>query len=469
MFRNLLLAAGVFLSGATQGQPITTYEQAVESALTGNPGVVSRFYEYQATLEARNVTRGAYLPSVDVDGGIGTQDRETPLNDFGEYDYNRVGVTITQLLFDGFTTVDLIRAAGHDQSGAYYDFLSASQEVALEATQAYLQVLQYQNLVEYAEQNYVAHKRIYDRIAERADGGVSQRVDLDQATARLALAESNLLTEITNRYDTEAEFQRVMGDLPGEDLAMPNIYMADLPDMRDAALELAYSQSPVIASASEQILAAQDRHRATRGAFMPRLDLRLRSETGENLDGFQGDYEFHSAEVVANWNLFRGGADRAARREAWHRYYAAIEARKQACLNVRQQTLVAFNNIDVLTRQIEFLETQLAAQDQTRAAYEDQFNLGRRSLLDLLDSQNEYFDTQRALLTARVQLTEAYATTLATMGVLTSTLGQQGFQADQLVMPDASDTEFRCPTQGFDQQIIDRDVIIENLDQEAQQ
>lgn len=469
MIRKMFFTAALMMPLAVAAGTITNYTDAVTAALTGNPAVVGAYYEYAASAEATDVQRGALLPSVDVYGNLGREDRLTPLNDFGDYTRNQVGVSITQLLFDGFTTLDLIRAASHNQSSAYYDFLAQSQQTALEATRAYLRVVQFQNLVSYAEENYVAHRRIYDRIAERAGGGVSQAVDLDQATARLALAESNLLTEVTNRYDTEAEFQRVIGSLPASDLGMPNLYMGDVPEVRDAAVQLAYAQSPAIASATQLIQSAQDRHRATRGAFMPRFDVRLRAEEGENLDGFQGDYRLNSAEIVMNYNLFRGGSDRAARREAWHRYYAALEARKVACLNVRRETLVAFNNIDVLERQIEFLETQLASQDKTRLAYEDQFNLGRRSLLDLLDSQNEYFDTQRSLLVARVNLVDAYATTLATMGILTRTLGQAGFNSEIIELDPQSDAVYSCPSEGFDQQIQNPDVIIETLDRQAAQ
>ena len=58
-------------------------------------------------------------------------------------------------------------------------------------------------------------------------------------------------------------------------------------------------------------------------------------------------------------------------------------------------------------------------------AYNDQFDLGQRTLLDLLDAQNEYFDAQRAAMTARTNLMGAQARTLANMGLLTSAMSME--------------------------------------------
>ena len=101
-------------------------------------------------------------------------------------------------------------------------------------------------------------------------------------------------------------------------------------------------------------------------------------------------------EVVLSYNLWRGGSDSARKREYYNLYNAAIEERKQACLNVRQEVTIAFNDVEALERQVEVLQRNLISQDKTRRAYRDQFDIGQRTLLDLLDSQNEYFDTQRA-------------------------------------------------------------------------
>ncbi len=429
---KLAVLPALLASLAANAQEVSTYGQAVAVALGYNPAVVSAYHEFQAARDGQAIAEGGLRPSVDVAADVAWEERQTPLNDFGDYGRNSVRFSITQLLFDGFATRDQARAAGFDALSAYYAFDAASQAVALEATETYLGTLLYQRLVAYAEENYVVHRQLFNRIAERADAGVSQRVDLEQATARMALAESNLLTEVTNLHDTRAEFQRVVGHLPADKLSLPTLPGGALPDVRDEALAIAYRQNPVINGSIEDMRAARELTNSTRGAFFPRFDLRYRNERAEDQDGFRGDTDLEAVEIVMTYNLYRGGADSARRRQASNRYYAAVESRKQACLDVRRQTMIAFNDIGVLERQVDYLARQLDAQDKTRRAYNDQFDLGQRSLLDLLDSQNEYFDTQRALINARTQLVTAQARTLAEMGALTRTLDAAGFNADKI-------------------------------------
>ncbi|WP_439101902.1 TolC family outer membrane protein [Congregibacter sp.] len=423
---------GVAGTAPALAQEVGTYGEAIVTALASNPAVTSAYYEFEATRASERAEQGDMLPSVDLSGDYSWQDRQTPIADFGDYEADSLRFSITQLLFDGFQSRDEARAKRYEKLARYYDFEAASQEVALSATQAYVDAVRFQNLVQYAEQNYVVHRQVYNKIAERASGGVSQRVDLEQATARLALAESNLLTEVTNLHDTRVEFQRIVGLLPAKTLPIPEIPASALPVTRDEALARAYRNSPDINRAIEELRSARESSNATRGVMYPRFDLRYRNEQASNTDGILGDYDLQAVEVVMNYNLYRGGSDSARRREAANNYYSAVEERKDACLAIRRETMIAFNDIDVLRRQVDYLEQQLSAQDKTRRAYNDQFDIGQRSLLDLLDSQNEFFDTQRALITARTQLIAAQATALARVGSLTRALDAEGFNADKL-------------------------------------
>ena len=424
-----LLGLGV---SAVAQDTITTYGGAVSSALASNPAVVSAYYDFEAAREGQRSAEGDLYPSVDLNADYAWEDRETPLNDFGDYERDSVRFSVTQLLFDGFQTRDQARSLGYEKLARYYDFHGAAQDIALEATEAYSNTVLFQQLAEFAEENYVVHRQVYNKIAERVAAGRDEGVNLEQATARMALAESNLLTEVTNLYDTRAEFQRVVGLLPGDDLPMPLVPTGMLPGVRDEALRVAYDNSPEINRSIEEMRAAREALNATRGPMYPRIDLRYRNEQETNIDGFRGDYDLQAVELVLTYNLYRGGGDSARRREFSNRYYAAVEDRKQACLTVRREVMVAFNNVRALEQQVDYLTLQLDAQDKTRRAYNDQFDRNERTLLDLLDSQNEYFDTQRALASAKINLLQAQASVLAETGVLTDALDARGFNSDKL-------------------------------------
>jgi adhesin transport system outer membrane protein len=444
MFKKSGLCAAVIVAiagiSAVQAQTephatptqVSGLQEAITQGVMISPRVNADWYNFAATGEAERGARGGYYPSVDIYSSIGREDRDTPLIDIGDYGYDATRFSITQMLFDGFATRDEVARLGFDKLSQYYNFKRASEEVALEVAIAYLDTVKYQHLVQFAKDNLKVHRSIHEQIAERAGGGVSQGVDLDQAVARVGLAETNLVTEVTNLNDVLNRFQRLVGEYPGANLAVPSVPESEIPELRGAALEVAYQRSPVINSAIENLRSAQEALNLTNAPMMPRFDLRYRNEIEHDTDGIDGRFDTEAVEVVMTYNLFRGGADSARKREYYNLYNAAIEERKQACLNVRQEISNNFNNLEALREQVVLTEVSRKAQDATRKAYRDQFDRGQRTLLDLLDSQNEYFDAERANISAIVDQVVAQASTLANMGMLLASLDVDGLNAEKV-------------------------------------
>lgn len=469
---SLLLALMTLggIASAAASEPVADFATAVKQGVLTSPRVNASWYNFEAVREAERGARGAYLPSVDVTSEIGREDRDTPLIEDRNYGRDASRLSITQMLFDGFATREEVRRLGYSKLSQYYDLQRDSQEAALEAAQAYMDTVRYQQLVKYAEDNYVVHRQVYDKIAERTVGGVSQGVDLEQAAARIALAESNLLTEMTNLHDVQTRFQRVVGALPAPDLPMPTVPSSMIPELREAALNTAYTQSPAINSAIENLRSTQAALNATNAPMMPRVDLRYRNEVEHDTDGIDGKFDEEAVEVVLSYNLFRGGADSARKREYYNLYNAAIEERKQACINVRQNTMIAFNNIKALEQQVLLLDRNRISQDKTRRAYLDQFDLGQRTLLDLLDSQNEYFDTQRAYAAAEADLRIAQAATLSNMGLLLNAMDVAGLNAEQiaelnldLTRGDGENAQPLCPPEAPRAVVLDKEALFAGL------
>lgn len=404
----------------------TDLRQVVQQAISTNPEVQAAWNGFRASGNDIGVARGNYLPSVDVSAGIGVEDRQ--LDTRGSYDTSYAELTITQMLWDGFATASEVERLDRAELVRYYELLGASEEVALEATRAYLDVQRYRELVRLAQENYREHLRVFNQIEERVISGAGRRVDLEQISGRLALAESNLMTEASNLHDVTARYQRIVGDLPAETLA-PAPQMDDrLPADVGRALDLAFQGNPEFHAAIENIEASRAEQRGTRSAFQPRLDLRGRTGTYENSDGSydviaDGEHrDRHSIELVASMNLYRGGSDRASFRAASDRVEQAVNLREKACVDVRQTTQIAYNDTQRLREQLQYLNEHRQSIDRVRGAYQQQFDIGQRTLLDVLDSENEYFEASRAYANAQYDAALADARTLAAMGQLMQTL-----------------------------------------------
>ncbi|MEL0218858.1 MAG: TolC family protein, partial [Gammaproteobacteria bacterium] len=104
----------------------------------------------------------------------------------------------------------------------------------------------------------------------------------------------------------------------------------------------------------------------------PPINLQYRNSAEKNRDGIAGNFDEQALEVALSMNLYRGGTDASLSREAQALYYAAIEAQRLACINVRQNVLDAYNEIGILKERILILESNLASQESSKDAYKQQ-------------------------------------------------------------------------------------------------
>lgn len=437
-------------------------KEAAQEAALHNPEVVSRWHAYREATENIDVAKGAYFPKVDVSAGVKREHLTQPGTPVRRYTTRGASLYLQQLLFDGFATRSEVERLSYAQRARYYELLDATEAIALEVTRAYDDVLRYRKLVDLAKENYVQHRAIHEQIARRVKAGVGRKVDLEQAGGRLALAESNLLVETSNLHDVSLRFQRIVGRMPPEDMKEPATFDKDIPKTRADILLVGYKSNPAILAAQEKIVASMAEARGIDAAFMPKIYFQARHDLGHNTGGINDRNTLTSYGVVLNMNLFNGGADSAKKRQYAERTNIAKDLRDKACRDMRQTAGIAFNDLKKLAEQIDYLDQHQLATEKARDAYRKQFDIGQRTLLDLLDTENELFDARRAYRNALHDLFYAYARTQAGMGQLLRQLGLQHLEteglADQEKVADF-DPSVICPPDTDPATVIDKDRI----------
>jgi outer membrane protein, adhesin transport system len=426
-----LAAAAVQAVAAQDAAPapaVSSVEQAVEQAINHQPEVQARWEAFLASSADRRAARGGYLPSIDVSGEFGTAERE--FDDRGWFTRDYAELSISQMLFDGFLVRSQLEEADQNRLARYYELLGEVQDKALEAIEAYEDVRQYRETLALAEQNYQTHEQILGLIRERAESGVSNRADFEQAAGRLALARSNLLTEQANLHDVTARFQRVVGSRPAETLQDYAVASASVPADFAAVMNEAVQNHPGLYAANATIEAAQAAVAESKAAYYPRISATARAGTYRNTSSFDEQFDprgrGEEAFVGLNltYNLFRGGADKARTDAAVRRLYQSEDLRDKACVDLRQTASIAWNDITNLKARLEALDAHRIGAAKVAEAYEQQFYIGRRTLLDVLDAKNEAFQAERSHAQAQHELNKAYYRTLHSMGILLDVLGQ---------------------------------------------
>lgn len=433
---NTLLFTAIAMSVAiAHAQTPTTLKDAVERAILQNPEVKLRFHNLEAAEQERKAAEGGWYPRVDLEVATGAYNTLRPsLASALGYSSNRASLQLRQTLFDGFATNEDVRRLSYSQQAAYYELLAASNQTGLETVRAYLDVLRYRDLLALAASNYTTHLEVNNRIEEKVKAGVGRRVDLEQASGRLALAESNWLTEASNLHDVSARYQRLVGELPATTLAPAtplNATVTSAPKFLDAAVK----KNPDFLGAVSTIRAYRADSALKRATNMPTLEFRARQSFETNQSGATGDYRDSALELVLNYNLYRGGTDRARVKQYLSKLDSAFDLRDKACRDIWQTGQIAYNDSTRLALQIQLLAQHELSTSKARQAYQQQFDIGQRSLLDLLDTENELYQARRALSNAEYDQKLAHVRLLATDSTLLSALKLQPLKSTE---PDPS-------------------------------
>jgi adhesin transport system outer membrane protein len=202
----------------------------------------------------------------------------------------------------------------------------------------------------------------------------------------------------------------------------------------DTLMRDGLQHSPTLLAAVENARSNRIAVDTAKAAYMPRLDLQLYGTQGSNSGGVIGDSRATGAAISLTYNLFRGGADKAKEKQAVGLADQSRDLQEKACRDVRQTLSLAYSDVRSLNEQLVYIDQHRLATEKTREAYRQQFDIGQRTLLDLLDTQNEFFEASRSYINSRHDQATAQARTLAAMGQLVSTLG-----ANRADVPTADD------------------------------
>ena len=422
---STMFAVGLLLSHQAYAEPLVTLKDMVQKVISSNPEVQARYHNFQQAGYEQGVAKGSFLPKADITSTWRKQENINSFRNDGNTAIPRMNneLVLRQMIFDGFATKNEVNRLGHAKRVRYYELQSAMQDSSLEFVRAYIDTLRYQQLSDYAKTNFVVHKQLLDKIKERVDAGVARRVDLEQATGRFALAEANLLTETTNLHDVTARMQRLLGEIPPQTLEVPTFFNAGTEPSPEDALRVAYLKNPDLLSTIEDIQAATDEVKGKESRYLPRLDLQARKNLGTSSDGRNSTNAADVLELTMNFNLFNGFSDQNLVSQTQEKLNAANDMRDKACIDTRQIVVIAYNDIKNLKEQEGYRVQHQQSIENAREAYRKQFDIGQRTLLDLLDTENEYFQAKRNLVNTQYDVQTAYARLYAGQGELLNKIG----------------------------------------------
>lgn len=410
----LTFALITLLCSSAQSKPL---KQTIAETLESHPQQLRAVERHAASLETIKMDEAGYRPIVDLSAGIG-RERAYKSTDNDWYTRRELGVSMTQMLYDGYETKSRVDSSSASSRAEAARSAEQAEVLGLEVAKVYLDVIRQRQLLESTKNNLAAHQDTYNKISRRAEMGVGSQTDATQAKGRLALANYNLSVVEGNLWESEINFERVVGYKPG-DLEMPaDDCCTHLPYTVDDARYLAIMEHPRFAAAVADHESSLGRIGVAKSAMHPKLFLEVDYTSNKGANGVAERKSTLSALVRARQNVYRGGADDA--RIAANEHLAGV-ARAQGEKDRRDleaDAQIAWYDLESVYLQLPELERRQSEAQGTRDAYAQQFNIGQRSLLDLLDSENELFSATNELISAQIDEQFARYTLLARVGRL---------------------------------------------------
>ena len=426
-----LTTAGVALAALAYapGQALAiSMEDAVQSAVVFHPQIQRDEALERAADQAIEESYSRYLPRVDVDVSTGYEITSSPVTrnaGRGTVDEHRTNssVTVQQMLIDGGATPGLVAAARANRRGTTGDLRETSELIAIDTVQLYLNILRDQDFVRLGEVNLNEHRDLADQVAGLVQAGRGSDADNAQAQSRLALAEATLEELRGGLREVVSRFIETTGEEPTDLMAptFPENYAE--PATLDEALAAAMSGNPSIAATGARVEQTEHEIRVARANYYPRVDLEAFGGVNDNLNGVQGRDSDFNARIRGRWNLFNGFGDLAAVRRAEMLHNAQRGTFDDEARRIREETRIVWDSLTTARDRVVPLREHVAAQRRVREAYRGQFDVGRRTLLDLLDAQNELFQAELQLVDAEFNVDVAEYELIFVQGLLLDTLG----------------------------------------------
>jgi outer membrane protein len=412
------LAAAIALGTTTSGAQ--TLDQALVAAYHNNPTLNAQRAGTRAVDETVPQALSGFRPQVGAAAAVGIDWSRTRAggvttsSTVRPYNY---GVTVTQNLFNGFRTINTTRSAESQVLGSRETLRNAEQNTLLDAVIAYMDVVRDTAAVELQRQNLEALREQQRATRDRFDVGELTRTDVAQADARVAQAESALSAARAQLNASRAAYRRDIGEEPRRLTgARPVEHL--VPRSLDAAIGFGEQQHPALMAARHGVDTAQLQVKVNEGELLPSVDLEGSVSRSHNPTASIDSVTDATLFGRLNVPIYQGGAEYSRIRQSKETLgQRRLEADATRDL-VRAAVIQSFGLLVASRLQVEAAQAQVTAAQVALNGVQEEYRVGQRTTLDVLNAQAELVSARSALISAqRDRVVNSYSL-LAAVGQL---------------------------------------------------
>ncbi len=406
---HLFLALALLVSFDTgTAQAADDLVSIYEGARSSDPIFQQAIADRQAREEALPQAQGGVLPSLSIDSSYSAIDTDSNLGGTGNItdDYRQLtyGVSLTQSLYR-YARVHGIDRAQAQVEQARADFSFAEQSLILRVAERYFAVLDEREAVKAAQASLEAIQRQLEQARQRFEVGVIARTDVEEAKAQADLARAELLQTQDDLENERERLRELIDRTPNTLFRVRDQVELATPDPAnpDEWRNQAQSQNRQLLAARFAAEAAMQTVEVERGARFPTFDLVAGYDKTEQYDRLASDRDGDelSATVQFNLPLYQGGQISSNIRQAQYRYTEARAALEEVRRTVTRNAATAYRGVVTAKQRVSALDQARISTQAALDATEAGFEVGTRTIVDVLDAQQEVFNAQRDYAQAR--------------------------------------------------------------------
>lgn len=397
-----------------------TLEEAVRAAVTTNPTARAADAGVKASAMELLQLESEYRPSLNLYSELGASyfDDADRLNAGDQRDtkvYREIGVVGELTLFDGYRRANTVYRNAARLDGAIFRLLDASETMALNAVEAYIDVLRHRELMEVANQNIARHRKIIRQVDDLVNAGRLPTSTGFEAEERLLAARMSRLEVQQALHNANSRYLAVIGKDPEGRMHVP--FLKNLPmNKREFVIRSVRNSFRL-----QQYELAVDERKFDVGISTaderPQLKLQAGVRHGREVSGTTGSESDAFVGLRMDWEFYAGGRD-ARRRALQYRTSEAAAERDEVRREVFEMAERTWHAFDANIERVVLLDRRLAAARKTSEQYQQQFQGGQRSLLDVLDAERTYFNIRFERVSAQSSYTFSQYRLLASQGML---------------------------------------------------
>ncbi len=416
-------------------------KESVSEVLGTNPVIQERLKNFYETQQDLNIAKSEYLPSIDLRTSYGQNKAGRIDDDVTDMNYKHYtnSIKITQNIFNGFSTTNKVDYQKARILAAAYHYIENANDIAFQMVGAYIDVIRSYKLLQNAKDSVAINEKIYQDVQELYTSGLTTKSEMTKIFAALSLAKSNLIVQQNNAKDKEFRFKRLLGrDVDVSQLILPSFDIV-MPESLQRATMYAIENNPSILVSNYNIQGAQALYRERKSNFYPIVNLEMEQlyndAYSQRNNGYESADDRQRAYVTLNWNLYRGGADKAALQKTRSNIHKEVEIQR----DLKRQTIegleLSWSAYEMIALQLRQLYEYSKHSEETLESYKSEYEMGRRTLLDLLAAQNDLVNSRSQIINAEFDRLFAQYRILDAMGVLVSTIAGDTPEYTKLVNP----------------------------------